>query len=125
TGGIIGVDTTTWVPRLAATYDLMGDGSTIVQASYAHYAGKYNETQIGANTPVGNPDFVFYEYAGPPGQGRDFAPGFDVANYQIIAGEFPTANVFLAEGLSSPITREFAASVGRQLGPRGHAKLTY
>ena len=125
TGGIIGVDTQTWVPRLSATYDLRGDGRTVLQASYAHYAGKYNESQIGANTTVGNPAFVLLDYVGPGGQGRDFAPGFDPANYEISFGSFPTANVFLADGLSSPITREFAASIGHELWGRGHAKLTY
>jgi hypothetical protein len=125
TGGIIGVNTQTWVPRLAATYDLAGDGLTILQASYAHYAGKYNESQIGANTTVGNPSFVLLDYVGPAGQGRDFAPGFDPANYEISFGSFPTANVFLADDLSSPVTREFAASIGRDLWGRGHAKLTY
>ena len=39
TGGIIGVDTSTTVPRLAATYDLSGHGDTVLQASYAHYSG--------------------------------------------------------------------------------------
>lgn len=125
TGGIIGVDTQTWVPRVAATYDLLGNGRTILQGSYAHYAGKYNESQIGANTTVGNPVFLLYEYSGPAGQGRDFAPGFDPANYDVIFGSFPTANVFLAEGLSSPVTREFSASIGHELWGRGLAKLTY
>jgi hypothetical protein len=126
TGGIIGVDTDTIVPRLAATYDVTGDGRTVVQASYAHYSGKYNESQIGSNSPVGNPALVISEYTGPAGQGRDFAPGFDIANYtNVLAGEFPTANVFLGEGLSSPVTREFTVSVGRQLWSRGLAKLTY
>ena len=126
TGGIIGVDTQTWVPRLAATYDLSGTGGTILQASYSHYAGKYNESQIGANTTVGNPDFLLFDYVGPAGQGRDFAPGFDPGNYEITFGSFPTANVFIGDGLSSPVTREFAASAGHQLwGNRGHAKLTY
>jgi hypothetical protein len=125
TGGIIGIDTTTWVPRVAATYDLLGDGRTIVQASYAHYAGKYNETQIGANTPVANPTFLLFNYVGPAGQGRDFEPGFDPANYETIFGSFPTANVFLEPGLSSPVTREFTASIGHDLGGRGLAKATY
>src|SRR5262249_2866014 len=75
TGGIIGVDTNTIVPRLAATYDVKGDGGTILQATYAHYSGKYNEAQIGRNSPVANPALVLYEYEGPGGQGRDFAPG--------------------------------------------------
>ena len=125
TGGIIGVDTDTTVPRLAATFDLLGDGRTFLQASYAHYAGKYNEAQIGRNSPVANPALVLYDYTGPEGEGRDFAPGFDPSNYEISFGSFPTANIFMAPGLSSPVTREFSASIGHQLGDRGMAKLTY
>ena len=125
TGGIIGVDTNTTVPRLAATYDLSGHGGTVLQASFAHYSGKYNEAQIGRNSPVANPAEVIYDYTGPEGQGRDFAPGFDLANYEIVFGSFPTANIFLDSGLSSPVTREFSASVGQQIGQRGMAKLTY
>jgi len=125
TGGIIGVNTNTTVPRLAATYDVTGNGGTVLQASYAHYAGKYNESQIGRNSPVGNPALVLYEYNGPAGSGRTFAPAFDLANYDIVFGSFPTANIFLDSGLSSPITREFSASIGHQLGQRGMAKLTY
>jgi hypothetical protein len=126
TGGIIGVDTNSMVPRLAATFDPFGDSSTVLQASYAHYSGKYNETQIGGNSPVGNPALVIYGYTGPAGQGRDFAPGFDPANYTgVLAGSFPTANVFLEDGLSSPVAREFTLSAGRQLWNRGMAKVTY
>ena len=126
TGGIIGVDTSSIVPRLAATYDLFGDSTTILQGSYAHYSGKYSEAQIGVNSPVANPALIIYSYTGPAGQGRDFAPGFNPANYgTILAGSFPTANIFLEDDLSSPVTREFTLSVGRQLWGRGLAKLTY
>ena len=125
TGGIVGVDTTTTVPRLAATYNLFGHGRTVLQASFAHYAGKYNEAQIGRNSPVANPAEVISDYTGPAGQGRDFAPGFDLANYEIVFGSFPTANIFFDSGLSSPITREFSASVGQQIGQHGMAKVTY
>lgn len=125
TGGIVGVDTSTTVPRLAATFDLSGDGGSVLQASYAHYSGKYSESQIGRNSPVANPALVLYDYVGPEGQGREFAPGFDLSNYEVVFGSFPTANIFLASGLSSPITREFSASIGHQLGRRGMAKLTY
>jgi hypothetical protein len=125
TGDIIGVDTSVWVPRLGASFDLLGDGSTVLQASYAHYAGKYSEAQFAENTDVGNPSLVLMEYNGPEGQGRDFAPGFDVSNYSIIAGDFPTANIFFEPGLASPITREVAVAIGRELWGRGHAKLTF
>jgi outer membrane receptor protein involved in Fe transport len=112
TGGIIGVDTDTIAPRLAASYDLRGDGNHVVHFTYGHYSGRYNESQIGGNNNVGNPDLLFYRYRGPAGQGRNFAPGFDINNYQLLLGQFPTANIFLADGLSSPIVKEFTASYG-------------
>ena len=77
TGDIIGADTDTLVPRLAATYDISGDGRWVAQATYAHYAGKYSEAQFAANSDVANPSLVVYGYTGPAGQGLGFAPGVE------------------------------------------------
>lgn len=126
TGGIIGVDTDTWAPRLAATFDVKGNGRLVAQTTYGHYAGKYSEAQFSVNSPVGNPVYFAYMYDGPAGQGLDFAPGFDLANYgSPTTAEFPTANVFFDNGLHSPVTREFTASLGSQLNDRAHVKGTY
>jgi hypothetical protein len=125
TGGIVGVNTNNWVPRLGGSYDVTGDGSTILQASYARYAGKYSEAQIGRNTAVGTPNLLLYEYRGPAGQGLDFAPGFSLANYSIIGGSFPLENVFFDENLRSPVTNEFTVALGRQLGTKGLVKAMY
>jgi hypothetical protein len=124
TGGILGVNTSTVVPRLAMSYDPTGQGEWLLHTTYAHYAGKYNETLIGANNNVGNPDVTLGVYVGPEGQGRDFAPGFDPANYVTVFGRFPTANVTVADGLSSPVTREFTVGAGR-IFRRGDARVTY
>jgi hypothetical protein len=124
TGNIVGIDTHTIVPRLAASYDLTGSGRFVARATYGHYAGRYNENQIGANTNVGNPNETVGVYVGPVGQGRSFTPGFDANNYITVAGVFPTANVRLASGLSSPITKEFTASLDAT-GSRGSASATY
>ena len=51
---------------------------------------------------------------GTAGPGFDFAPGFDLANYTPFTGNFPTANVLLADGLASPLTKEFTLSAGPQ-----------
>lgn len=124
TGGTISVDTDTIVPRFGATFDPLGDGQWILQATYAHYAGKYSEAQFSQNTNVGNPSITLGLYTGPRGTGRGFAPGFDVNNYLIVDGLFPTANAAFEDGLSSPTTKEFTASVGRQFG-RGYLKGSY
>jgi outer membrane receptor protein involved in Fe transport len=124
TGGIVGVDTDTVVPRLAASYDPTGTGRWLLQATYAHYAGKYSEAQFSSNTNVGNPSRTLGIYTGPAGQGLDFAPGLNPANYFTVVGIFPTANVFYQDGLSAPVTKEFTASLGVQLG-RGFLKGGY
>ena len=126
TGGITTVDTSSVVPRLGVAYDPRGDGRFTIQSTYSHYAGKYSEAQFAEITNVGNPDLLIGIYTGPAGQGRDFAPGFDVDNnYLIVDGSFATQNVFFDPDLKSPLTKEFTASVGGALGNRGHLKATY
>ncbi len=108
-----------------AVYDPLANGSVVFHGTYGHYAGRYNEAQIGGNTNVGNPDETIGFYVGPAGQGVGFAPGLNPANYEINFGQFPTANVIFEEGLSSPTTREFTLSGGGSLGQRAYGEATY
>ncbi len=125
TGDIVGADTDSLVPRLAATWDVKGDGKWVAQATYAHYSGKFADVQFARNTSVGSPSLVTYQYTGPAGQGMEFAPGLDPANYTtVVSGNFPTANVFFEDGLRAPTTREFTASLGTDFG-RGYVKGTF
>jgi outer membrane receptor protein involved in Fe transport len=125
TGDIVGADTHSIVPRLGVTFDPRGDGRTTLQATYAHYSGKYSDVQYARNTAVGSPSRITYQYTGPAGQGFDFAPGMDLANYPtIVSGNFPTANVFLEDGLESPLTKEFTVSAGRQFA-KGYSRVIY
>jgi hypothetical protein len=126
TGDITAVDTRSIVPRLAAIVDLDGNGRTTLQASYGHYSGKYGQVQFSSNSNVSRPSEVDYVYSGPAGQGSAFAPGLDPSNYTVVSfANFPTANVQVAQGLQSPLVREFTLALGRQLGQQGHAKATY
>ena len=124
TGDLVTVNTDTFVPRLAATYDVRGNGRLVAQSTYAWYSGKYSEAQFASNTDVGNPSLLYGFYVGPEGQGLNFAPGFDPANYETFYAEFPTANVFFEDGLSAPVSREFTASLGSQIGS-GFVKGTF
>src|SRR6185503_1344775 len=125
TGNISGADGSTLVPRLGAAYDVTADGRTVVHATYGHYAGKYNDVQFSRNSNVGNADRITGTYIGPAGEGREFAAGFDPANYQTFTGTFPTANVFFEDGLTSPLTREFTFGVARELRARGWVRGTF
>ncbi len=114
------------VPRLGAAYDIEGDGGTVVQASYAQYSGKYNAVQFSRNTNVGNSDRYTTVYRGPAGEGREFAPGFDVNNYSgVVAGTFPTLNVQFADDLSSPLTTEYTVGAARTFGARSYLKALF
>lgn len=124
TGGIVGADTTAWLPRLGVSVDIEGNGRTVAQATYGRYSGRFTERAFARNTNVGTPSRVDLAYVGPAGQGKDFAPGFNLANYVIVGGNFPTANVFFDESLRSPKTNEFTLSLGRQLS-RGHIEGVY
>ena len=125
TGDIIGADTQSIVPRFGVTYDPTGRGTMTFQATYAHYSGKYSDVQYARNTNVGSPSLVTSEYTGPAGQGFDFAPGMNLANYgTVISGNFPTANVFLAPGLGSPLTKEITLAAGRQFR-KGYGRVLY
>ena len=119
------VSANTFMPRLAATYALTKDGKTTASATYGHYSGTYNDVQFSRNSAAGNADRITGQYTGPAGQGLDFAPAFDPANYTTIAGTFPTANVFFAPDLKSPITRETTLSLGREFSNGLWARTRY
>ena len=125
TGGVQTVDTSALVPRLGVAYDPAGDGRLALQATYSHYSGKYSEAQFAQTTNVGTPSLLYGVYVGPSGQGRDFAPGFDPANYFTVFSSFPTRNVFNDPNLRSPLTKELILSAGGAVGTRGHLKATF
>ena len=56
---------------------------------------------------------------GRPGRGATSRRASIPANYVTVFGSFPTANVSIAPGLSSPVTKEFTVSAGTQLGSEG------
>jgi hypothetical protein len=126
TTGLSAINTNRVVPRLGAAYDLKANGQTVLLASYSQYAGKYNDVQFSKNTNVGNSDRYTTVYQGPTGEGRGFAPGFDVNNYaNVVAGTFPAVNIRFDAGLSSPVTDEITFGAAQMLGGRSYLKAIY
>jgi carboxypeptidase family protein len=119
------VDSRRLVPRLGASLDPKGDGKYRLDATYAQYAGAYNLALFSNGTNTGNPSYLYGPYIGPPGQGRDFAPGFDPKNYALIFAGSPTQNIRFAPGTSSPLVKEYSLSAGVQLARAGFVKATY
>jgi hypothetical protein len=113
------------MPRLGATYALTADGKTVLSATYGHYSGTYNDVQFSRNSAAGNADRITGQYTGPSGQGLDFAPAFNPANYTTIGGTFPTANVFFADNLKSPLTKETTVALGHDFNHGLWARTRY
>jgi hypothetical protein len=131
TGGIVSISNNRIVPRLAVSYDAKENGNHVVHVSYGQYSGRYNEAQVGKNSPVGHPAEVDSVYQGPAGQGYNFAPGFNVANYPVNAANVtylndPKQNAFMDTGTRSPLTHEFTVSYGANLfSGRGYGEVSY
>jgi outer membrane receptor for ferrienterochelin and colicin len=134
TGEIVSVNTSPRiVPRLGASYDLTGDGATVLHATYGQYSGRYNEAQVGGNSPVGSPATLSRYYAGPDciGDERTCAAGFALGNYPITPAnlervEVPLANIFVDQKVKTPLTHEFSASLGRTLGGgKGYGEVSF
>ncbi|MGA7990720.1 MAG: carboxypeptidase regulatory-like domain-containing protein [Thermoanaerobaculia bacterium] len=123
-------------PRLAASYDLKGDGKLRFTASYAHYVGQIQETIAGSGaTPAGSPASYYYYW-----QGADInasATGPWIPTSQVLAqmfaaegvtslNQFPTrpadtatvpgVNLLVGDGLRSPKVIEYVLGVGGTVG---------
>ena len=69
---------------------------------------------------VGNADRIIGSYTGPAGEGLDFAAGFRSGElHDHLSGTFPTANIFFADDLTSPLTQGVHAGARRAISASG------
>ncbi len=140
-----------WSPRLAATYDVLGNGTLRATVSYAKYVAALQETQAGSGaTLAGSPADFYWYYDGP---GINTGAGPYLSSNQAIAQLFswfqangclpnPLAstckipqggapsiggvNVQIRDGLASPNANEYVLGIaGNFGGSRGNYRADF
>ena len=131
-------------PRLAASYDLRGDGDWIFRASAGRYVAALNNG-IADNTSVaGIPADFSWDYQGPPINPDpnaaslidqdtaiqivfdwfDSVGGTDNTDLLFFA-DVPGTNTIIPESLDSPIADEFTLGFSKRLGTKGQVRVDY
>ena len=122
------VDTGAWralAPRVGATYDVAGDGKTVLKASWGHY----NHTPTDAYPDAYNKNGITnitYRWRDLNGNG-DYNPGevnLDTNGPDFVSISGPAAN-FLSSGLRNPYSRQFTATLERELMGNVGARANY
>ena len=113
------------MPRLAGAYDVGTVDAERLSKPRTALRRQIQRRAILAQLNVGKRRLDHRHFTVPAGEGCEFAQGSVPANYQTFTGTFPTANVFFADNLESPLTREFTVAVARDLGNTGWARATY
>jgi outer membrane receptor for ferrienterochelin and colicin len=133
-------------PRLAAQYDIRGDGKFVINAGYAQYVTQLADSIGDSSSPAGQPASIRWFYRGPcincdPNaptsslMSQDDAIRAVFAWFNSIGGtnstptrdaSIPGFNTRIIQGsLKSPNVKEFTVGFGTALGSRGVAKIDF
>ena len=146
-GGNLTSDDSAWSPRLAATFDVKGDGDLRVTASYAKYVSALQDRQAGtAGTLAGAPALFYWYFDGPGASpinaggppyvsaadgvkqvfdwfgSRGCLPDPTAASCTVPLGGPPTisgVNVQVKGSLASPNAVEYLLGLSGSIGKRG------
>jgi hypothetical protein len=137
-------DDSAFSPRLAAHYDISGNGRLIVNASYGQYVGRLSEGAANDADPAGRNANLSWNYRGPSINNDVNVPTsqliptdraikmiFDwfFANGGNDRRPFRTGtsipgvdSILDAKGLKSPLVNEWTVGAGTAIGTRGYAR---
>jgi len=142
-GGVTRASDSALSPRLAAIYDVGGNGKLRVSASYAKYVAAIQENQVSSATAAGTPAILYWYYDGPGATPINSDPGAplltsaqaitqffswfngmgcpNLATCQIPLGgaQIPGLNSQIRGSLKSPNAQEYVLGLGGVLGTRG------
>ncbi|MGE3277049.1 MAG: carboxypeptidase regulatory-like domain-containing protein [Vicinamibacterales bacterium] len=124
-GADAGVVWTDFSPRLGATYDLTGDGRTVLSSSFSIYYGQMAPGQLSNELAATGAVFVRYPWTDLNGDEFVQANELDYSRILSRSAAYDPANPanYLSPGTVDPNlkndrTREFIVGFDRQLGPQ-------
>jgi outer membrane receptor for ferrienterochelin and colicin len=140
-GGVTRASDSAFSPRVAAVWDVRGDGKLRVAASYAKYLAAINEVFVSGATPAGTPSILYWYYDGPgatpinTGDGpfltraqalqqlfdwfqSNNCPNLSTCQIPLAGAQVPGFTERINESLDSPNAKEYSVGVSGALGSR-------
>ncbi|MCC6129777.1 MAG: TonB-dependent receptor [Acidobacteria bacterium] len=139
--GVTTADDAAWSPRIAANFDVTGQGKIRIAASYAHYVGGLQDSQQDGSSAGGQPALFTWYYTGPninvgvpagtqPPVTRQNAitqmfnwffaqgcPDLTTCRLPLDYAAIPGLNVVIKDTLKSPYAQEVTFGVNGTIGP--------
>ncbi|HEU4521748.1 MAG TPA: TonB-dependent receptor [Thermoanaerobaculia bacterium] len=139
-------DDAAFSPRLAAHYDLFGNGRIVANASYGQYVGRLSEGVGNDGDPAGRAGTISWNYRGPSinnnvnAATEDLIPthealamifewffengGYDRRPHRSVS--IPGIDTIIVPGtLTSPNVKEYTLGLGSVIGTRGYARADF
>lgn len=144
--GFLVSDDSAFSPRLAAQYDIKGDGRFVANLGYAQYVTQIADSIGDSSSPAGQPASIRWFYRGPcincdPNASTSSLLTQDQALQTVLdwfnsiggTNSSPTRDVsipgfntqIVGGSLKSPNVKEYTAGLGSALGTRGVAKVDF
>jgi hypothetical protein len=131
-------------PRLAAHYDIFGNGRLILNTSYGEYVGRLAEGAANDADPAGRSALFAWDYRGPAFNTDPNAPtsalvptdeairrifewfnaneGTNRRPFRTVPSVPGVESVLDLDGLQSPMVKEWTLGAGTAIGTRGYAR---
>jgi hypothetical protein len=145
--GTVSSDDQKLSPRLAAQYDLRGDGRHRISVSFADYASRIADSIASSNQAAGNAAAIDFAYRGPAINNGSLTIPMDEAIRRLFdyfntqqggtanrsavnlrangSRSIPGYAAYFAGTLRSPSVREIAAGYGAEIGRSGFVRADY